>query len=165
VYIAACNLQSPILLSDPLKEPILIEYDTRVLKDRRIQPTPALSRFAFCGRRRTFRRKEDQGRGGFVDQYHSGLLLLLILPIGLTVLDALFTMMILDAGGREVNPVVCSAIQLFGDKFWVWKFAIASILLALLCIHSKFRLVVPALKIITAFNVAVVLYQIFLLIY
>jgi hypothetical protein len=130
-----------------------------------MQPTPALSRFTFCGRRRTFRRKDDQGRGGYVDQYHSGLLPLLILPIGLTILDALFTMMILDDGGWEFNPVVRSAIQLFGDRFWVWKFAIVSIPLILLCLHSKFRLVVPALKIITAISIVVVSYQIFLFVY
>ena len=141
------------------------EYDKRILKDKRMQPAPALSRFTICGRRRTFRRKEDQERGGYVDQYNSGLLVLLILSVGLTILDAFFTMMILDNGGWEVNPVVRSAIQLFGDRFWIWKFAIASIALILLCIHSKFRLVVPALAIITAINIVVVSYQIFLFIY
>jgi hypothetical protein len=130
-----------------------------------MQPTPGLSRFTFYGQRRTFRRKDEQGKGGYVDQYHFGLLPLLILPIGLTILDALFTMMILDDGGWEFNPVVRSSIQLFGDGFWVWKFAIVSIPLILLCLHSKFRLVVPALKIITAINIVVVSYQIFLLIY
>lgn len=141
------------------------EYDTRILKDRRIRPAPALSRFTICGRRRTFRRKEDQRRGGYVDQYHPGLLLLLILCIGLNILDALFTMTILDDGGWEINPVVSSAIQLFGDRFWVWKFAIVSVPLILLCLHSKFRFVVPALVMMTAINIAVVLYQTFLFIY
>jgi len=143
----------------------LREYDTRILEDRRMQPAPALSRFIICGRRRTFRRKGDQRRGGYVDQYHPGLLLLLILPIGLNILDALFTMMILDDGGWEINPVVRSAIQLFGNRFWVWKFAIVSIPLILLCLHSKFRFVVPALVIITAINIVVVFYQILLFIY
>jgi len=143
----------------------LIGYDTRALKDRRVRPTPALSRFTFCGRRRTFRRKDDQQRGGYVDQYHSGLLLMIILSIGLTILDAFFTMMILDDGGWEVNPLVRSAIQLFGDRFWAWKFAMISIPLVLLCLHSKFRLVVPALKIITAISIVVVSYQIFLFVY
>jgi hypothetical protein len=142
-----------------------MESDTRVLKDRRRQPAPALSRFTLSGRRRTLRRKEDQEKGGYVDQYNPGLLILLILPIGLTILDALFTMMILKDGGREMNPVVASVIQLYGDRFWVWKFAIVSIPLILLCLHSKFRLVLPALIIITAINIIVVLYQIFLFIY
>jgi len=143
----------------------LREYDTRILKDRRMQPAPALSRFTLWGRRRIFRRREDKERGGYVDQYSSGLLILLILPIGLTILDGLFTIMILNDGGLEINPVVGSAIQLFGDRFWVWKFAIISTPLILLCLHSKFRLVAPALIIITAINIIVVLYQIFLFIY
>ncbi|MGD0919123.1 MAG: DUF5658 family protein [Thermodesulfobacteriota bacterium] len=85
--------------------------------------------------------------------------------IGLNILDALFTMTILDDGGWEINPVVSSAIQLFGDRFWVWKFAIVSVPLILLCLHSKFRFVVPALVMMTAINIAVVLYQTFLFIY
>jgi hypothetical protein len=143
----------------------LKEYHTRILKDRRKQPAPALSRFTLWGRRRTFRRKEDQERGGYVDQYHSGLLILLLLPIGLNILDALFTMMILDDGGLEINPVVSSVIQLMRDRFWVWKFAIVSIPLILLCLHSKFRLVLPVMVSITSINVMVVLYQFFLFVY
>ncbi len=95
----------------------MIEYDTRALRDRRGQPASALSRFTLCGQRRIFRRREDQKKGGYVDQYNPGLLVLLVLPIGLTILDALFTMMILKDGGREMNPVVASIIQLLGDRF------------------------------------------------
>jgi hypothetical protein len=143
----------------------LRENDTRILKDRRMRPAPALSRFTLRGQRRAFRRREDQGRRGYVDQYSCGLLILLILPVGLTILDALFTMMILNDGGWEINPFVRSAIQLFGDRFWVWKFAIVSIPLILLCLHSKFRWVIPVLVVIASINVVVILYQIFLFIY
>jgi len=143
----------------------LREYDTRILKDRRMQPAPTLNRFTLWGQRRAFRRREDQEIGGYVDQYSSGLLILLILPVGLTILDALFTMMILNDGGWEINPFVRSAIRLFGDRFWVWKFAIVSIPLILLCLHSRFRWVVPVLVVIASINVVVILYQIFLFIY
>ena len=139
-----------------------MEFETRTLKDRRKQPTPALSRFTLWGRRKTFRRKEDQEKGGYVDQYHSGLLILMTFTVGLTVLDALFTMMILDDGGWEINPVVRSVMQLYGDRFWVWKFFIVSLPLTLLCIHSKFRWVVPILLGITVLNMVVIFYQIFL---
>ena len=141
------------------------EFETRTLKDRRKQPTLAISRFTLWGRRKTFQRKVDQERGGYVDRYHSGLLILLTLAVGLTVLDALFTMMILDDGGWEINPVVRSVIQLYGDRFWVWKFVIVSFPLTLLCLHSKFRLVMPVILGITAISVTVILYQIFLYIY
>ncbi len=138
------------------------EYDTRILKDRRMHPAPALSKYTLYGRRRVFRRKEDQLKGGYVDQYGPGLLALLILPIGLTILDAWFTMMILNDGGHEINPIAASAIQLFGYKFWIWKYLIVSIPLILLCIHSQFRGVIPTIIIITAINSIVVLYQIIL---
>ncbi len=141
------------------------KFDKRVLKDRRNQPTPGLSRFTLWGRRKSFRRKEDQDRGGYIDHFHPVLLLLLTLVVGLTVLDALFTMMILDDGGREINPIVDSVIQLYGDKFWVWKFIIVSISLILLCIHSKFRLVMPVILGVAIINAMLILYEILLFVY
>ncbi len=74
-------------------------------------------------------------------------------------------MVILRDGGQEMNPVVCSAIQLFGDKFWIWKFFTVSIPLILLCLHSKFRPVMPVLWGISAVYMTVVLYQVFLIVY
>ena len=140
------------------------QFNRRKLKDRRTKPTPALSRFIIWGRRRTFRRKDEQGSGGYVDRYDGRLFLILTLALGLNVLDSWFTMVILEDGGREINPVVGSVIQLYGDGFWVWKFAIVSVCLILLCLHTKFRLVRPAILSISAINIFVILYQIFLII-
>ena len=140
-------------------------FGKRILQDRRKESTPALSRFTLWGQRRSFRREEDKKRGGYVDRYGSGLLFLLILAVGLNVLDALFTMMILDDAGWEINPVVRSVIQLYGDRFWVWKFAIVSTSLIVLCLHSNFgraRTFINAAGFIYA---SVVLYQIFLISY
>jgi len=74
-------------------------------------------------------------------------------------------MVILGDGGEEMNPVVGSAIQLFGDRFWIWKFFMVSIPLILLCLHSKFRHVMPVLLGISAVYMAVVLFQVFLIVY
>jgi len=139
------------------------KFDRRVFKDRREQPTPGLSRFTLWGRRRTFRREEDRKRGGYVDRYGSGLLFLLVLVVGLNVLDVLFTMMILDNGGCEINPVVRSVIQVYGDGFWIWKFAIVSVPLILLCLHSKFRMVLTIIFGFTVFITMVVIYQILMI--
>jgi len=143
----------------------LKESGRQILKDRRKQPTPALGRFILQGRRRTIRRKEDQERGGYVDRYSPGLLFILISIVGLNILDALFTMMILDDGGWEINPVVRSVIQLYGDGFWVWKFAIVSVPLIVLCLHSKFGQVRTIILGISAIYIGIVLYQISLIIY
>jgi hypothetical protein len=140
-------------------------FDGRILEDRRNQPTQGLSKFVLSGRRRGFRREKDQRRGGYVDRYGPGLLFLLVLILVLNILDALLTMMILEKGGWELNPVVRSAIQLYGDRFWIWKFLTVSIPLILLCLHSKFRLVMPVLWGISAIYLTVILYQVFLIIY
>ena len=141
------------------------DFDKRIEKDRRKGPTPALSRYTFFGRRKTIRRKADQQKGGYVDQYSSTLLFFLISIIGLNVLDALFTLMILDLKGWEANPVVRSAINLYGTKFWIWKFFIVSVSLALLCLHSRFRLVGKIIVAIGCLYTMVVAYQVFLLLH
>ena len=139
------------------------ETDRRVPKDRRRQATPGFSRFVFFGRRRAFRRKEDQEKGGYVDRYSPRLLFLIILIVGLNVLDSFFTMIILDCGGVEANPLVSSAIEVYGDRFWVWKFMVVSVNLILLCLHSRFRYVNRVIFGITLLFLGVILYQVILL--
>jgi len=137
----------------------LEDSNQRTLKDRRKQPTPGLSRYTFFGQRRMFRRKEEQLKGGYIDRYSAGLFFLLLLTVGFNLLDSFFTMIILDYGGFELNPVVRSVIEVWGDKFWVWKFMIVSVSLVLLCLHSKFRRVKAAIMAASFIYIAIVLYQ------
>ena len=115
------------------------EINRRSLNDRREQPTTGLSRYSFFGQRKGFRRTIDQQRGGYVDRYSARLLFVLTLIVGLNILDALFTMIIIDLKGIEINPIVLSVMHLYGDKFWIWKYGIVSFSLILLCLHSRFR--------------------------
>ncbi|HXX33894.1 MAG TPA: DUF5658 family protein [Thermodesulfobacteriota bacterium] len=140
------------------------ESDRRIHEDRRKQPTPALSKFTVKGRRESFRRKEERKRGGYIDRYGSGLFFLIVFIAGLNVMDAWLTMTILENGGWETNPVVSSIIQLYGDRFWIWKFAIVSVPLILLCLHCKFRLAAHALWTIGVFYIIAILYQILLIV-
>lgn len=140
------------------------ESGRRILIDRRSHPTDGLSKFTVQGRRGSFRRENDRRKGGYVDRYGPGLLILLVLILGLNVLDALLTMIILSNGGLEMNPVVRSVMHLYGDKFWVWKFFTVSVPLILLCLHSKFRLVMPVIFGIGAVYVAVVLFEVWLIV-
>jgi hypothetical protein len=166
IWYNVCTLLITYLFCCSLKGGFdLREFDTRMLKDRRVRPTPLISKFTFLGRRRTFRRKVDQQRGGYIDRYSSELFFFLILIAGLNILDAFFTMMILNAGGWEFNPIVDSVITLYGDKFWVWKFAIVSASLMLLCLHSKFRFVKAVILGITAIYIGIVLRHLSLIIH
>jgi hypothetical protein len=143
----------------------LEEIDERILKDRRRQPTPGLSRYAFFGQRKGFRRAVEQQRGGYVDRYSARLLFVLTLIVGLNILDALFTMMIIDLNGLEINPIVLSVMHLYGDEFWIWKFALVSFCLLLLCIHIRFGRVKVAVVSTSFVYLAVVLYQLVLITY
>jgi len=138
-------------------------YDRRSPRDRREKPTPAVSRYTFLGRRKNLRRKTDQKKGGYTDRYSTALLILLVLMVGLNILDSLFTMMILDQKGIEVNPVVNSVIALHGDRFWIWKFGVVSLCLVILCLHSKFRMARGLILLLSSIYLLVVLYQLFLL--
>ena len=144
---------------------MLQESDRRIIRDRRAKSTPGLSFHTFFGRRKNIRRKEEQDKGGYVDRYSPGLFFFLVLIIGLNILDAVLTMMILDLRGFEVNPVVQSVITLHGNQFWVWKFGIVSTCTALLCLHSKFKRVREAIIAIGSIYLTIVLYQVFLLLY
>lgn len=137
--------------------------ERRASKDRRSRPTPLLSRYTLWGRRKSLRRREDQERGGYVDRYDSSLLFFLVLIVGLNVLDSLFTMIILECGGLEMNPIVGSAISVYGDQFWVWKFTIVSVNIILLCLHSRFRYVNKILLWITILYLGVISYQVLLM--
>jgi len=137
--------------------------DRRISPDRRKQPIPALSRYTFFGRRRNFRREEDCLKTIYINRYSAFIFFFIVLILGLNVLDSLFTIMILDLSGIELNPVVRSVMDLYGHQFWIWKFAIVSFSLVLLCVHSKFRAVKGIIVSLSSIYLTVVLYQIVLL--
>ncbi len=138
--------------------------EKRTQTDRRKNPTPLLSRHTFSrGRRREFRRQEDQRRGGYVDRYSPWLFAILIWIAALNILDALFTHLILDRGGTELNPVAAWALAAFGNHFIVWKLAVVCASLLILCLLSKHRYARVAIATSAALYSGVVCYQLVLL--
>jgi hypothetical protein len=141
------------------------EKSRRSPMDRRKKPTPRWSWFTFFGRRRTFRRKTDRKKGGYVDRYSYILFFLLVLILGLNILDSLFTMMIIDLGDQESNPLLRSFIELHGDMFWIWRLVIASIALVLLYLHRGFIMVRRMIIAICSIYIVIVVYQMYLVFY
>jgi hypothetical protein len=139
--------------------------DNRTFQDRRKKPTPILSRYAMSGRRCSFRRTEDRRRGGYVDLYGHNLFCFLLLIAGLNILDALFTVIILESGGLEINPLVRWALDSYGHSAWSLKFAVVSCGAILLCLHSHFRMAKVSIMVIAVLFSGVVIYQLLLLRY
>jgi len=98
--------------------------DAQVLVDRRKRPTPRFGYDAFFGRRKD-------------DRCSAPTFFFLVSITGRKILDSLFTIMIMDLGGWETNPIVKAAMDAHGDNFWAWKFALVSACLMLLCLHSR----------------------------
>jgi hypothetical protein len=118
----------------------------------------ALSNYSFLGGWKRLQQKR-----GLMSRYSSVVFFFLVLTLGLNILDSLFTMMILDLKGREINPVVQSIMTLYGSDFWIWKFGIVSLSLILLCILSDLKIVKGIIVTLSSVYATVVLYQLFLL--
>jgi hypothetical protein len=137
--------------------------ENRARSERRKQPTPVFSRYTLGGRRGRFRRKEDQAKGGYVDRYTSGLFSILLVLLALNVIDAVFTIFILDCGGREVNPFMGALIARCGNEFWIWKFLLVAVAVFFLCLHAHFPRVKKGLWAVTLIYLGVVLYEGFII--
>jgi hypothetical protein len=139
------------------------DLEKRTIEDRRKQLTPFWNLYTFFGRRRRLRRKSDQEKGRYLDRYSPVLFFFIVLILALNILDSLFTMIILDLGGREFNPIVRSIMALHGDQFWIWKFLMVSGSLVLLFLHRGFKLFRGIIIVISSIYLIIVLYQVFLI--
>jgi putative copper export protein len=128
----------------------LAEFDKQIPVERRTKPTPSFGWYSFFGRRKQ-------------DHYSAPLFFSLVSITGLNVLDSLFTMMILDRKGWEANPIVRAVMETHGDNFWIWKFALVSFCLILLCLHSRYKVVKRMMVFLTSVYLVTVVYQIYLL--
>jgi hypothetical protein len=134
-----------------------------MMEERRKGPTPGMSKYCLFGRRKGFTSDTHGGKGGYVDRYSQKLFIVLVGILVLNVLDVILTMVILDHQGVELNPLVRSAIEIYGNSFWVWKYGIVSVCLVLLCLHINFKGVKTIVLATFTLYVAVVIYQIFLI--
>ncbi|MEN8149480.1 MAG: DUF5658 family protein, partial [Planctomycetota bacterium] len=87
-----------------------LQAERRRGPDRRRRPTRIFSRYTFHGRRGDFRRRAE-GANAYVDRYSPWMMAALVAIMVLCVLDALFTLLYLQRGGSEVNPIMAAAIE------------------------------------------------------
>jgi hypothetical protein len=137
--------------------------EKRDTPDRRKKPTPILSRYTVFGRRGAFRRRQDREKGGYVDRYGHALFIWALLLIVLNIIDAAFTRIIIDHGGYEVNPIMNWFIENFGDHFVLWKLAIISGSVIIICLHSKFLIVKPVFYFSILIYTIVIIHQMLLI--
>ncbi len=140
-----------------------IDSNRRNSGDRRLRPTPLLSKFSLVGRRFHIRRDTDFLRGRYVDR-SSGIHLALILTLLIFItLDAASTLYILSHGGTEVNPFMDRALRKGVGWFLLIKLGPLPIAFFLLSVHRYFNWVRYLMYGLAAIYGALMCYHLFLL--
>ncbi|MFO1010056.1 MAG: DUF5658 family protein [Planctomycetota bacterium] len=78
--------------------------------------------------------------GSFVDLYSTRLLLILLWITLMNVADSFFTLVHLQHGGTEVNPIAGMLLATGLSSFVLLKSGLISLALVVLCIHKNFHL-------------------------
>jgi len=108
--------------------------------DRRRRPTPILSRFALWGGRRKGGRRGEEEVGTFVDLYGVRAWSLVLWVALMNVADSYFTLVHLQAGGIELNPVASLLLGTGRPGFVLAKSALIGVALIVLCVHKNYPL-------------------------
>ncbi len=106
-------------------------------QDRRSRPT-RLFRNRFEPHRRVHGRR-GADHSNYVDRYSKRDVALLLTVFLLNVADAFFTMLWLERGGREANPVMDFFLDIGPSAFLIQKCLVVGAWLLLLLVHKNFR--------------------------
>jgi hypothetical protein len=113
------------------------ECGDRRSTDRRSRPTRPWDGFLTPMRRTGGRRAEDQA--SYVDRYTKRDVILLLTIFLLNVGDAFLTLMWLNRGGKEANPVMDFFLDIGPGAFLIQKCLVVGAWLILLLAHKNFR--------------------------
>ena len=131
--------------------------------DRRRQATPRLSRYSFVGGRRRGARRAGEDVHAFVDQYGQRMWALLAWVALMNACDSFFTLLHLQDGAIELNPVAGWMLSTGRVGFVLLKSILITLPLVVLCLHKNFPLARVGLWLAAAVYTALVAYHIWLL--
>ena len=109
------------------------------MKDRRRRPTSMFSRWLFRGRRRGGRRDGERDRI-YVDRPGGWVIAAFVVVVGLSILDAGFTLYLLKRGATEANPIMRAALNLGDSAFVLIKTAVTVLAAGFLMLHKNWPL-------------------------
>jgi Domain of unknown function (DUF5658) len=123
----------------------LFPSEQRKLADRRTRPTSFWNAaFRFRGRRAGFRRSEE-GYRAYVDQPSRRVVFLALFIMLASIGDAVLTLIHLENGGSEANPVMALLLRQSATSFVGVKMSLTGIATWLLAAHELFPLSFQAL--------------------
>ncbi len=101
--------------------------------DRRKKHPSLFSKYWVTGQRSVPRRKDDRLTPKRVDRYSKKILAIIVFILGLSILDALFTLVLVERGAKELNPFMAYYLECSPFMFLCIKYMLtcASVLLIL----------------------------------
>ena len=111
------------------------KFKNRSVIDRRKNAAPIFNKYLLTGTRSQSRRKKDENGPRQMDRYSNKILFIILVILGLSLMDALFTLFLIDNGAQEVNPVMAFYINMSPVWFICVKYFLtsASLILVLFC--------------------------------
>lgn len=100
--------------------------DRRSGKDRRKNLQARFKYFLINGRREVARREEDRNRSYFFDRYNQRIFAAITAILMLSIFDALLTLILIERGSSELNPVMAYFIEHGALTFIIAKYILTS---------------------------------------
>ncbi|UCD81838.1 MAG: hypothetical protein JSW26_10555 [Desulfobacterales bacterium] len=145
------------------------EKESRCGSDRRTDNKARIKYLLFNGRRERIRRAEDVDKVFFFDRYNPKLFAAITAILMLSILDALLTLILIDNGSSELNPVMAYFLEHGLLPFIVAKYFLTSMGVVILLIFkniflNRAKIYTRSLfsAVIIAFS-AVIVWEIFLI--
>lgn len=132
----------------------------RRVPDRRVVPTQRLSRYSLFGGRRKGAQRSQEAEGQYIDLYSPWVLAWVLWVALMNTGDSFFTLVHLQAGGVEVNPVAAAMLRSGRFGFVFLKAFLIGCALLVLTLHKNFRLARVGLWMSTLAYTALVIYHI-----
>ena len=144
--------------------------DRRSGRDRRAKRFGNIRWLLKTGRRRRIRRESDRRRVHGLDAYPTELFALIIVILGLSVMDGILTLWLIDRGAIELNPVMAYYLKQGPDVFMATKYLVtaAAVIIVVIMNYAFIRVfrvhLGQLLKVFAGCFAMVVVWQLYLIV-
>jgi hypothetical protein len=114
--------------------------ETRSRLDRRRRPTSPLDALRFGGRRRWPRREEERHGAFFIDRFDASTLAMIVVLLGLTLVDGLLTLRLLEINCEDVNQFIGYLLKRGPMAFLAGKYVLTAAGLPFLVVYKYYPL-------------------------
>ena len=117
----------------------IVSVERRSITDRRNNSGISIRSLLFGGRREIIRRHEDKQKLFYVDRYSQFHFAPIVLILFLSVVDAVLTIVLINHGAYEVNPIMAYCLDIGPYTFLIIKYSLTSVgLIVLLMLRNIF---------------------------